>query len=150
MTLPLILADAAINPYLAVALDNLLEATLFLLVPVIALLGRKVFLYLEKKFGFEVDDAIEAKLQGYATDAVLRAGLWARSKVKLGEAAPSGAQKLDVAINYVQAQLQLMGYDTVARDKLVELIEGALAKQQASQSDMAVATSSTTGVPDKT
>jgi hypothetical protein len=116
------------NPYLSVLLDHLLQLAVFALVPVLSVVAFKLVKYFEMKFDVDLDDKYEAKLQELLKGGVLRAGEWARGKVKLGETAPAGALKLQKAIEFVQAELERQGYDKLAYDKIVDLTESVLAK----------------------
>lgn len=139
MSLPLMLADAAVsaapavNPYLSVVLDHLLQLVIFLATPVLLVLAAKGVKYLEEKFGVDLDEKYEAKLQDILKSGVLRAGEWARAKVKAGEPLPAGAEKLNTALEFVKAELDRLGYDEMVEDKLKALIEAALAKTKAEQ-----------------
>jgi hypothetical protein len=121
------------NPYLTVLLDHLLQLAVFALVPVVSVVAFKLVKYLETTFDLHLDEKYEAKLQELLKDSVLRAGEWARGKVKLGEAAPTGALKLQAAMDFVQGELVRQGYDKMAEEKLKALIEAALAKVKIEQ-----------------
>jgi hypothetical protein len=129
-------ALAALNPMVAVALDNLIQLAVFVAVPVVAVLGFKLIKYLETKLGINIDDAYEAKLQEIMHSGVLRAGEWARSKVALGEGAPESAKKMEAAIEFVKAELERQGYDKMAEDKIRMLLEAALASKRAEQAPL--------------
>jgi len=54
----------------------------------------------------------------------------ARKALNDGKEKTPAALKLDMALDYAQAQLQQSGYDQVARDKLIQLIESKLYKER--------------------
>ena len=124
---------AAVNPYLAVFLDNLAELAVFLLLPVLGTVVWKGFQYLETKLGIDFDQKTEGKLQDVLRSAVLRAGEWARAKAKAGAPFPAGAEKLAAAVDFVQGELDRLGYAKMAEDRIKALVEAALAKVKLEQ-----------------
>lgn len=124
-------ATGGIVDYFKVIGDFLVPTFALILAGVIAALLRSLFKYLKEKHGFDMGQAAEQGL----LDAVDRGINYAEEKavkaLKLGDDAPEGAKKLQAALDYVESEVQRLGYDKLARDKLVELIEAKLNAKRA-------------------
>lgn len=82
--------------------------------------------WLKKKWGIDAGQQVEAAIQDVVERSIGYAAEKAHKAAKLGEDAPNGAKKLRDALEFAEAEVQRLGYDVMARDKLVELIESRL------------------------
>lgn len=116
--------------YVKVIGENLLPVVFTILTPILVLLARRLIAYLEKKWNFQMEESQELKLLDLISRAIAYAEEKAMAALKAGEDLPSGAQKLDSALEFAMEEIKRMGLDDMAKDKLTKLIEAALNKKR--------------------
>lgn len=114
------------NPFLSVVLEHLLPIVAAAVGIVVIALAKKAVNVFETKTSIEISDQHEALLAGLLEKAVARGEEWAHGKVKLGESAPTGAQKLDQALDFAVSEAERLGLDVKAEEHLKKLIEAQL------------------------
>lgn len=114
------------NAYLAVIIENVLPVLTMLLVAVISVFATWALKKLKDKLGVDISAQHQALLTKAIEDGIGLAEQWALTKVKRGEAAPAGAEKLDKALEFVTATAKDLKLDEKAKDVLVKLIEARL------------------------
>jgi hypothetical protein len=82
--------------------------------------------WLKKKWNIDAGDTLEKALQDIIERGIGYAAEKAHKALQAGEDAPGGAQKLRDALEYVEDEVQRLGYDKLAADKLEALIESKL------------------------
>lgn len=112
--------------YFKVIVENVLPVVIAILTPILLLLAKRLIVYLEKKWDFDMSDKMEAALMDVISRAVVFAEEKAMAAVKTGEDIPDGAQKLDNALEYAISEMKRLGLDELAKEKLAELIESKL------------------------
>lgn len=112
--------------YFKVVMENILPVVFTIALPIIILLVKRLIVYLEKKWGFEMDDEMEGKLNEVIRRAVSYAEEKAMKAVRTGDDIPDGAKKLDHALEFAISEAERMGLTQLAREKLAELIEAHL------------------------
>ena len=119
------------NPYVQVVLENLLpvlSTVLAVVLPILATYALKVW---SKKVGFEIDNEQLVKLEGVIDQAVMYAEEQGRKKLAEGtEARPSGAQKMDKAMEFAQAEMKRQKIDELGAEHLKKMLEAALARKR--------------------
>lgn len=109
-----------------VLLNHVLELSIAILVPVALHLLNRWLKQRELEFLSEV-------VEKAVTGGVAFAEEQAHKALKAdGKKTPS-AEKLDIALNFVEGRLKDAGYDKLARDKLIELIEAKLNQVRSEQ-----------------
>jgi hypothetical protein len=112
--------------YAKSAVDPLVDTLALLLSTVfISLLGVGLA-WLKKKWNIDAGESVEKALQSIIERGIGYAAEKAHKALQAGEDAPGGAQKLRDALEYVEDEVQRLGYDKLAADKLKALIESRL------------------------
>lgn len=114
------------NPYVAVVLEQLLPVLSAVLTVVGVALARKAVQVFEARTGLDVSAQHEAMLDDMLRRAVARGEEYARGVVKAGEEKPDGAEKLDVALDFAEAEAQRLGLNVRGREHLENLLEAKL------------------------
>lgn len=110
---------------LASILDHLIPLIAAALAVVVPFLARKWLSVLSDKMGLEITKQQEEALAQAIQKAILYAEEWARGRIKQGEK-PSGADKLEKATAFVEAEIERLGLDELAKEKVSALIEAYL------------------------
>lgn len=109
-----------------VLLDFLVQLSAPLVTAIIGLLGT----WLVRKFGKKLDADKQATLiglkDGLVTSGVAFAEEQARKALRNGESQTKSAEKLSLATDYIQEQLEQSGAGRMATESLVKLIEARL------------------------
>lgn len=124
-------AKGGATDYLKVVADAIIPTFALVLAGVVAALMKIGLNKLKEKYDFDIGQAAEQGLLQAVDRGISYAEEKAVKALKLGEGAPDGAGKLQSALEYVESEVQRLGYDEMARDKLVELIEAELNKKRA-------------------
>lgn len=127
-----LLAAVEVNPYLNIVLDNLVSLIVLVVVVLAAVFSARIIDFVETKFGIDIDDKYEAKIQEMVKSGVLRAGEWARAQTK-ASSTPDSAAKLAAAVEYVKSELVRQGYEDMAEEQIKALAEAMLAKLRVEQ-----------------
>lgn len=107
------------HPYLSLILQHLFPVIASLLCIVLFPLVRLVLKKIDAKFDLNL-----STLANDQTNALLKKGIafaeeWARNKVKIDPTkVPSGAEKMDKAIKFVEDELKNLGVVDFAKDRL--------------------------------
>jgi hypothetical protein len=108
----------------------LLQALVGLAVAVVTaatpILVHALVVYLRKKTQIEVSKAAEEKVAVAAGGLVLRLEQEARKQLKLGNGAPDGAKKMELAVKAMEQRLKELGLYDQFKDRMVDLIEEAV------------------------
>jgi len=119
-------ATGGATDYFKVVGDAVIPTLAILIAGILAALLRSGIKYLKEKHGFDMGEAAEQGLLGAVDRGISYAEEKAIQALKIGDNAPEGAKKLQSALEYVESEVQRLGYDVLARDKLVALIEAKL------------------------
>lgn len=111
---------------LKVAADFLLPIVATLLLAVLVPLARKLGAVLAAKADAETRVRVEQLLEQLAIQGTHYAEEQGRKALRAGEPRPSGADKLELALGYVQERLSDAGVVDLAATQLRELIESRL------------------------
>ena len=114
------------NPYVAVVVENVLPVVVTIFVPLLSVLVAWAVMKLKTKLGLDVSASQQKMLTDAIDNGIGLAEQWALGKLKRGEGAPAGAEKLDKALEFVNEQVSKFGLDAKARDGLVKLVEARL------------------------
>jgi len=117
---------SAAAEYAKSAVDPLVDTLALLLGTVFTALLGVGLAWLKKKWNIDAGDSVEAALQSIIERGIGYAAEKAHKALQAGEGAPGGAQKLRDALEYVEDEVQRLGYDKLAADKLKALIESKL------------------------
>jgi len=112
-------------PYLIQIMDILIPLLATFLAAFLVAILAKVTKHLGAKYGLEIDSATDQLIATTVYKAVGYAEEWARKKVTEGATAPTGNEKLQVAILFVKQQLS----GNSAAAKKVDELGGKLADQ---------------------
>ena len=96
--------------YLKVILENILPVVMPVLGAFLLYLLRAGIKYLEKKFDFDVEQGLETKAEDLLRSGMAYAEEWAYKQAKEGER-PSGADKMDKALEFINEQGKSLGMD---------------------------------------
>ena len=101
-----------------------------ILAAVLPLLVRKLIQVLEKKWDFEINDAIENQLDRYIHMGVAYAEEASHKALRAGQPPKSGDEKRILAVEFVTEQMERANVKTLAAESIEKLVEGALNLQR--------------------
>ena len=116
--------------YLKVVVENLFPVVLAIVTPILLLLAKRLVIYLEKKWDFQMEESQETKLLDLISRAIAYAEEKAMAASKVGKDIPSGAKKLQMALEFAMEEIRRLGLDDVAVEVMTKLIEAALNKKR--------------------
>lgn len=111
--------------YLSVLAENLLPVLAAAVGIVLTLLVRKAVEVFEKNTKISITSEQESQLERLVMLGVAAAEEWARKQLPTEEK-PSGAEKLDYALKFIEAELERLGLVAVAREQLAKRLEALL------------------------
>ena len=117
--------------YLGVLSEHILPLVFAFLIAVVVPLIRAALKGVEKKFDIDIDDRLEARALELVQSGIRYAEEWAVKKTKAGESKPSGAEKLDEALDFIKKEAERAGLSTWVEsrgDDLSKVIEGQIRK----------------------
>lgn len=117
--------------YLFVVLQYIIPLAALFLTAFLVFNTKGLIKAIESKTGFDISEDIENKAIALVKAGVLKAELWATTKVGAGEEKPSGPQKLDQALNFVKTEAEEHGLNEWVEKKgedLAELVEEQVKK----------------------
>lgn len=118
--------------YVKIVLENILPVVFLIATPILVLLVRRLVLYLEKKWNFQMSEEQKASMDRVLTGAIGYAEEKALTAVKTDPTKlPDGAKKLDAALEFAMSEIKRMGLDDLAAQKLKELLEAKLFEMRA-------------------
>lgn len=112
--------------FLNTLLEHLVPVVVSIVLPILGYFVSRAVATFRAKTGLQVSQTSEQLLTDVITNAVLAAEQWALAKVKAGEAKPSGAEKLDQALDFVDAEVERLGLVDLATDVLKAKIESVV------------------------
>jgi len=116
------------------ALQNLTDQVMAILIPAflsaITLMIAWVLFKLKEKLHIDVSKKTQEAWTELARNAALRGAEWARAKTKelVKDAKLPGGATMEVAVNWALQMAEQQGLPTLAREKLIGLIESELYK----------------------
>lgn len=117
--------------YFKVIVENATEVLFLIITGIVTMLLMWLRTYAKRKWNINITDKQFEVVNGLVDRGIDYAEEQANKWAKEGfEDRPTGATKLDAALEFVMNQVQEMGLDVVARDRLVELIEAQLPKKR--------------------
>jgi hypothetical protein len=118
------------SPILSETLSAVLPYVASILASALSLVGIWAVKQLGKKLGVETTAAIDQQVWDLAHRAVSYAEEQALKAIKAGQTAPSSADKLKTALAFLDGLVKSNGWDKIAEDKLIAMIEAALHVQR--------------------
>lgn len=112
--------------YFKVIVENILPVVIAILTPILLLLVKRLVVYLEEKWEFDMSDQMESALMDVISRAVAYAEEKAMQAVSTGDELPDGPTKLKNALEYAMSEIKRIRLDELAKEKLAELIESKL------------------------
>jgi len=114
------------NPYLSEILQNLLPVVGTLIGAVLSVLVAWVLKKVKEKAGLDIAASQQQQLLTALDHGIGLAEQWAASKLKTGAPVPSGAEKLDKALEFAAELAKKSGLEAKAREELTKLLEARL------------------------
>ena len=108
--------------------QHLIPLVALLLSGVASVLGAWLGRLLARKLHVQLSQEQHALMIELVDGAIMRAEQWALNATKQG-ALPSGAEKLDVALKFLEGLARQYKLPEMARDRLVDLVESALGER---------------------
>jgi len=102
------------------------EMLINILGPVFLLLLTFLITKIKEKFGVEVAAITDSLLTSAVKKAINHADAWAAKEA----GKPSGDKKMQVALDFLVPYIKKYNLPTIAKDKLIELIEGQLKRDK--------------------